>query len=224
MDLSRPIAPPFSMNLWRWVAAPDMTLSFRRKKELLPLDSSGACLDRAQAFQVKFGPPIKCIDAVLLLVDIGQLRVAVAEHAGMVKQRGAQSFKALVEFLKGLWGRAIAPTGRSVARTALGIPPDAAEFADHVGLVAVGERDRAALMIVDKRLAFCRMRMCSGKDRRVLLIIVAIIHIGFWHAVAVAGSIQHWPRLVERFCGQKQRTGHIIEHGNVIGERLPGFV
>src|SRR5579883_2019090 len=204
---SERIAPPFS-----------------RAKALLLLDRSGTCLDRAQAFQVKLGTAIKRVDAVLLLVDIGQLRIAVAEHAGMIEQHRAQSFKALIKLLEGLGSRAVAPATRSVAGKAFGVPPDPAEFADHVGLMVVGERDRATLMMVNKGLPLCRRRVGSGKDRRVLLIIVAIIDIRFWHAVTVARSVQHRARLVEGFGGQKHRAGHIVEHGNMVGERLPGFV
>ena len=47
---------------------------------LSPLNRGWPLLDRANAIQIELGASVECVDAVLLLVYIGQLGVAVTEH------------------------------------------------------------------------------------------------------------------------------------------------
>src|SRR5258708_21533543 len=160
----------------------------------LLLNSSRAFLDSAQALQIKFGTALKGIDAILYLVDSCELGVAVAEHGWMIQQGIEQPHKALIKLLKGMRSRAVAPAGRSIARIALGVPPDATKFAYHIGLMAIGHRDRTAMMVVGKRFARFQMRMLGGKSSRVVLVSAAIVHIGFWHTMTITPAIHHWPR------------------------------
>jgi len=51
------------------------------------LDSRRFDLNRANSCHVEFGLPGKGVDAVLFLIDIRQLRVAVAEHFPVAQKR-----------------------------------------------------------------------------------------------------------------------------------------
>src|SRR5215831_1578299 len=63
------------------------------------LDRRTPLLDRADALHVELGPAIERVDAVLLLVDVGQLCVAIAEHVRVVEQRVAQAREARVDLV-----------------------------------------------------------------------------------------------------------------------------
>src|ERR1019366_2809148 len=91
------------------------------------LDRRDPLLRRPHALQVVFLPPVEEIDAVLLLVNIGELGVAVAEHARVIEQRTAELFEARVILLQRFRPVAVAPRGITGLRAR--IPPDAAEFA-----------------------------------------------------------------------------------------------
>src|SRR5258708_24438423 len=89
--------------------------------------------------------------------------------------------------------------------------------------MAIGHRDRTAMMVVGKRFARFQMRMLGGKSSRVLLVIVAIVHIGFWHTMTITRGIQHWPRRVESLGRQEHGARDIIENRNLASDGLPLF-
>ena len=74
-----------------------------------------------ETFDVKLGIAVVEIKSVLLLLHIGELRVAEAEHVGIVEQRIHQSFIARVEFIQCFWPRAITP---AAFNRPADLPPD----------------------------------------------------------------------------------------------------
>jgi len=105
---------------------------------LSPLNRRWPLLNGANAIQVELGAPVEGVDAVLLLVHVGQLGVAVAKHQRVAQQRVEQALEARVELVERRDALAVAP--RVLALFGGWAPPDAAELAYEVGLAAVGDR------------------------------------------------------------------------------------
>ena len=62
----------------------------RRWFPALPLDGRSAPLNGSQPRQIELGPAVEAEDAVLLLEDVGEQGVTIAEHQRVVEQRAAQ--------------------------------------------------------------------------------------------------------------------------------------
>src|SRR4051812_1148933 len=105
------------------------------------LEGRGAQLGVAQQRGVDLLGAVEAVDAVALLEDVRELRVAVAEHVRVGEQHAGEPDEPLHELLGAARPFAVAP--RLVARLArhLGggprVPPDAAELAAEVRLPGV---------------------------------------------------------------------------------------
>src|SRR5699024_2281610 len=108
----------------------------------------GPLLDRTQPREVELATPREVDHAVLLLEDVGQLRVAVAEHQRVLEQHPGEAREALVELLLAAHPLAVAPGGGGVVPGALRlgglagllrVPPDPAVLGDEVGLAGEGQ-------------------------------------------------------------------------------------
>ena len=72
-------------------------------------DSGLLDLGGADAIHIEFQPAVEFVNAILLLVDVGQLGVAIAEHVDVIEQDGAELLEAVVEFVQVARALAIAP-------------------------------------------------------------------------------------------------------------------
>lgn len=89
----------FVKQIWH---TPQQFQSLHGRPAVLTLfDSRRHLLNGPEALKIELARPVKIEEPVLLLEDVGELRVAVTEHSGSFEQRSAKPFKALVEFFDG---------------------------------------------------------------------------------------------------------------------------
>src|SRR5690606_490784 len=90
-------------------ALPSAGPTARRVRASVPLVRGLLLLDLAQPGQVELAAAGEVDHAVLLLEDVGQLRVAVAEHQRVLEQHPGQALEALIELLLAAHPLAVAP-------------------------------------------------------------------------------------------------------------------
>ncbi len=92
------------------------------------------------------------VDTVLLLLDVGQLRVGVARNMRVIGQRFRQSFDSAIDFLHLRRALAVSPAVLPIRILFFRLlrfilrPPRSPVFIDDVGLSAVGDADVWMLM------------------------------------------------------------------------------
>src|SRR4028118_749421 len=151
------------------------------------LDGRRALLYFTQPLQIELGTAVECIKAVLLLIDISQLRVTVPEHVRVVEQHIAQSFETLVELFHGARRIPIAP-GAVYIVLRVGGPKDAAELRDKERLPTIGNGPGPVAWAVEEWLAFSQARMGLFEPHRIVVVIVTVEDVRFRHPVPVAGG------------------------------------
>src|SRR5690625_5196473 len=156
-----------------------------------------ALLYGVDAGYVELVGAVEGVDAVLFLEGVGELGVAVAEHVWVVQEHGGQSGESLVELFFGADALAIAPGGVAVFVVGVGggeggVPPDAAVFADEVGLAGIGQGAGSVGAVVDVGVALGEVADLFGEGGGVLFVGVGVVDVGLGDPVGVPTCVDDW--------------------------------
>src|SRR5262249_24369291 len=149
------------------------------------------CDDRVELRDVECRRAVVVVEAVPLLLDVGQLRVAETEEGRVLELRVAQPLEALEPFRLALRSVAVAP----VLRVALvgPDPADPAELAHEEGAVADGN-----VISRRQREPLATRPPARTEAFRVLVVVVRVVDVAPRIAVDVAARVEHRSRRIER--------------------------
>jgi len=194
----RRVAPQLSLRLRAWK---DLGPYHLHGERALGLIGCGLGIDLPQPRHIVLGSAVIEVHAVLLLLDVRELGVAEGETVAVPEQNVGQCRVPREELLDVLGRRAVPPGSLGGAagdgRTAIladevGLAPIVGSLVEDVVLVRViaGQREGAELV---------------GEAGRILVVVVAVEHIGPGIEMHIAACIQEGPRRVDLLSHRKHR-------------------